>query len=72
MGIMECSRKGCENIMCADYSEETGYICYECKSELEESNPTSVQDVKYFMKTNKKKYQINEKFSLAKMFGEEE
>jgi len=36
MGIMSCSKNGCENIMCDRYSEEMGYICYECFSELEE------------------------------------
>ena len=40
MGVMACNRRGCDNIMCNDHSEVTGYICWECKSELEESNPS--------------------------------
>lgn len=35
MGVMACSRKGCENIMCNHYNREYGYICWECLKELE-------------------------------------
>lgn len=34
MGVMRCSREGCKNIMCDRYSQEFGYICNDCFSEL--------------------------------------
>lgn len=34
MGVIACSRNGCERIMCDHYSDVYGYICYECMSEL--------------------------------------
>ena len=72
MGVMECSRKNCENIMCDTYSKVTGYICNECKSELEESNPSSTDEVRLFMLTNKKEiWEKDNNFSLSIMFGEE-
>jgi len=34
MGVMECNRKDCDNIMCNRYSQRFGYICDECFEEL--------------------------------------
>lgn len=34
MGVMNCSRKGCDNIMCDRYSIKYGYICHDCFAEL--------------------------------------
>ena len=34
MGVLRCSRKGCDNIMCSRYSVRYGYICNECFEEL--------------------------------------
>jgi len=34
MGVKECARNECENIMCDRYSNEYGYICNECYEEL--------------------------------------
>ena len=34
MGVLNCSRKGCDNIMCYRYSIEYGYICHDCFNEL--------------------------------------
>lgn len=36
MGVMSCSRKDCDNIMCDIYVESIGYICYDCKSEFKD------------------------------------
>ncbi len=73
MGVMECNRKGCEHIMCDNYSEVTGYICYDCKRELEDSNPSSISDVEKFMQTTKEnKYEDEDGFSLSQMFGEDD
>lgn len=34
MGVMSCSKKGCENIMCDTYINGIGYICNECQFEF--------------------------------------
>ena len=34
MGVLECNRYGCENIMCDRLSHKYGYICNECFDEL--------------------------------------
>jgi hypothetical protein len=36
MGVMACSRKGCDNIMCQTYIPEIGYICSSCQAEFKE------------------------------------
>ncbi len=41
MGVLECNRYGCENIMCDRLSYEYGYICYECFEELVLSGPNT-------------------------------
>lgn len=69
MGVKECKRRGCENIMCDDYIEEIGYICYECKTELKQSSPKSKEEVVTFMFTRKN---TNETFDLEQMFRKEE
>lgn len=68
MGAKECSKRGCENIMCDDYIENIGYICHECKTELKNINPKSEEEVVNFMHTKK---EINETFDLEKMFRKE-
>jgi hypothetical protein len=34
MGVMQCSRHECDNVMCYRYSPKYGYICYDCFNEL--------------------------------------
>ena len=34
MGVLQCDRKDCENIMCYRHSAIYGYICGECFEEL--------------------------------------
>lgn len=34
MGVMPCSREGCENILCSKYSTKYGYICDSCFEKL--------------------------------------
>jgi hypothetical protein len=34
MGVMTCSRKGCEHIMCSTYVSNIGYICSDCQEEF--------------------------------------
>jgi len=70
MGIMSCSRKKCENIMCDVYVKGYGYICNECKRELEKIEPSSEMDVINFLKTPKSSDFLDDKgkFSIDRMF----
>jgi len=52
MGVLACSRKNCENIMCDRYSHNYGYICNECFEELVESGYAT--NIEIFMKSVKK------------------
>lgn len=54
MGVMACSRAGCDNVMCDHHSGTFGYICYECKSELIDTRGTTT--IGEFMKTPKLEY----------------
>lgn len=36
MGVMSCSRKDCDNIMCDTYVIKVGYVCNECKREFKD------------------------------------
>lgn len=51
MGVMECFRVGCENIMCSRYSREHGYLCEDCFEELVAKGPTA--DIDDFMHSRK-------------------
>lgn len=55
MSVLPCDRQGCENIMCDHYSDEFGYICRECLSELYNLQPTTKNSIYYFMDSHKKK-----------------
>lgn len=44
MGVVACSRVGCDNIMCDFVSHEHGYLCYWCRKELIERGPCDIQD----------------------------
>lgn len=36
MGVMGCSRKDCDSIMCDTYIDDFGYICSDCKTEFKD------------------------------------
>lgn len=38
MSVLACDRNSCDNIMCDFYSSEHGYLCYDCRNELVETN----------------------------------
>ena len=65
MSVMECRRKGCENILCDRYSDDYGYICDGCFRELSEGQFT---DIDLFMsgeaKVNPVKFDYNSIFPL--------
>lgn len=63
MGVMECDRKGCENIMCDRYSSTYGYLCHDCFEEMEQRRV----DIATFMATPKKAaiaYNYEDEFTL--------
>lgn len=68
---MACSRRGCENIMCSIYSDEYGYICYDCKKELEtlcKQYPLSHDLIKNFMNSEKHNQTIDEITTVDDIF----
>ncbi len=34
MGVMECSRRHCDNILCNTYIDDIGFVCRECQAEF--------------------------------------
>ena len=54
MSVMECSKNGCDSVMCDRHSNKYGYICYECFDTLKESRDISIED---FM--SKPKYEFD-------------
>ena len=51
---MECSRKECDSILCQSYSQQYGYCCYECLSEMKEAQLTDPEfSIIKFMNTAK-------------------
>ena len=57
MGVMACSRSGCENIMCHMYSSRFGYICWECFNELVKLGPEA--NIGMFMDSPGAQYDIS-------------
>jgi len=71
MGVMECSRNNCENIMCDTYIDDIGYICRGCQNEFKDylkskgldgviPEGTLRTELKTFMKSEKDTYLGNE------------
>jgi len=67
MGVMECRRKGCTNIMCEMYSQEFGYICWSCFEELVDKQI----DVGTFMETPKQNNSPYTRDYYEKVFGKD-
>lgn len=64
MGVMSCSRKDCENIMCDTLTDE-GYVCTECKSEFEklmENMVEAVSDPDFMSMTTVEDIDVREEF----------
>jgi len=72
MGVLPCSRKDCENIMCDTYVNGIGYVCNECKKEFEEymfsvgkeeiSEGEIRRELRGFMETTKSDFNTNKVF----------
>lgn len=78
MGVMNCSRVGCSNIMCDTYVDDVGYVCYECTSEFKKylsfKNSTELTErefhaeFKIFMKSRKDSFDNNDKINVDDFF----
>lgn len=62
MGVMSCSRDGCESIMCDTYINDVGYVCVGCQVEFKEyleenilcDNESQIKEsLSVFMRTRK-------------------
>jgi hypothetical protein len=79
MGVMSCSRKNCDNIMCDTYVQSIGYVCSDCKSEFKEYlkksglNPTTegqiVKELQAFIFTPKNIYTDDVEISIDNFFN---
>ncbi len=52
MGVMQCQRADCDNILCNRYSMVFGYICDECFEELVASGKEGLLRVEIFMNSS--------------------
>lgn len=78
MGVMSCSRKECENILCDTYVDSVGYVCSDCQSEfkeyLEGEGKTDLteggikQELEKFMNTIKDTYVQGKKMDVDDFF----
>lgn len=79
MGVMECSRKDCDKIMCHTYVNLVGYICYDCQKEFKEYlqknglDPATegeiFNELKKFMVTSKDAYTSGNEMSVDEFFN---
>jgi hypothetical protein len=51
MGVRECFRANCDNVLCDRYSDVYGYLCYDCFEELIVYGPNT--SLKWFMSGGK-------------------
>ena len=79
MGVCNCCRKGCENVMCTTYIEHIGYICMECiedfKKQLDNQighNRYQISDmhqyVKKFIESPKGQYPMDKMITVDEFF----
>jgi len=78
MGVMGCSRKDCENVLCDTYIGDIGYICNDCKTEFknylesENLNPGNESQIRNvldtFMNIRKDNYSSSEKIDVDSFF----
>jgi hypothetical protein len=78
MGVMACSRKDCDSIMCDTYIQSVGYVCLDCQSEFKtylqknSLDPTTEGQIKKelekFMTTSKDLYVDGEVITVDDFF----
>jgi hypothetical protein len=80
MGVMTCSRRDCDEIMCNTYIPDVGYICNDCKSDFHKHcdetgiNPDNEYDIKEelkdFMKESKTEFtESRNKMTINEFFN---
>jgi hypothetical protein len=67
MGVMQCDRKGCNNILCYRYSKKYGYICNDCFQELS----TNIISITEFMNKEKDPYSDSREKAWINMLNAE-
>jgi hypothetical protein len=81
MGVLACSRKHCDQIMCDTYINSIGYLCYKCKAEFKKYAITNdlrlntenkiIAALHEFIHTCKGSYEENEKeISIDEFFNQ--
>jgi len=82
MGVLDCSRRNCERIMCDTYISSVGYVCNDCKDEFKlyveksEAHPTTEREIEKelikFMETEKDSYSNDnsQQMSIDEYFGQ--
>lgn len=78
MGVMNCSRRGCSNIMCDTHVDEIGYVCRDCQEEFEKYltemnlNPKTATEIhnalENFMETTPRKNYGDNELSVSEFF----
>jgi len=72
MGVLSCSRDGCDNIMCRTYVYGIGYVCDECQDQFKQylkSKHTSIhsnhdieEELKNFLEIDKDNFEPRHDF----------
>ena len=81
MGVMSCSRKNCDNIMCDTYISSVGYICNECQKEFKtylndnsistKTEADIIKNLKTFISLSKEEtFNSNKEITVDKFFSE--
>ena len=80
MGVMSCSRRYCDSIMCDTYINDIGYVCRECEDEfrkylkddqIQPSNDNEFKSVlKIFMETDKDTYIEKPEIDVSDFFNQ--
>ena len=62
MGVMQCDRNYCENILCEHHSNDYGYLCNECFQELINSELSIDEFIQTRKKSLRKDYESREEY----------
>lgn len=80
MGVMSCSRRECESIMCDTYVDGVGYVCRDCQEEFKEFMKSQVveeeisegelkRQLEKFMDTRKHEFTQGPKLNIDSFFA---
>lgn len=82
MGVMACSRSGCDTVMCNICIDGIGYVCYYCKTEFEkylreenikaETEFEICRELKKLMKTTRNDCDNESPMSVSEFFSKHE